>query len=216
MKQYSERVSNKNLRIMNGKPLFYWIYKSLLHVKQIEKIYLDTDSQLIKRTVESYFGHHIIVLDRPDEVRGDMVTANTLIESLLSRIDGDLFLMTHVTNPLLKPETISKAISEYYNRISLYDSLIGVNIHNSNFYNLFGQPINHDPRIVEMSQQVKPVYEENSCLYIFSRNIFDRYGRVGQVPIKFPVNKLESVDINTMEDWVIAEAVMCFEDRAGA
>ncbi len=208
MKEHSERISNKNLQTMNGKPLFYWIYKSLLHVKQIEKIYLDTDSQLIKRAVEHYFGHHIIVLDRPDEVKGDRVTANTLINSLLSRIDGSLFLMTHVTNPLLKSETISRAISEYTNRGSLYDSLIGVNVHNSNFYNLFRQPINHNPRVVEMSQRIEPLYEENSCLYIFTRNIFYHHGRVGQFPIMFPVSKLESVDINTMEDWIIAESIM--------
>lgn len=209
MKMHSDRVPNKNIQKMCGKPLFYWVINTLLKVSGLSKVYVDTDSPVIKHQVQQEFGTEITVFDRDESVRGDEVTANHLIANMLTRIDDNHILMTHVTNPLLKPKTIEKAIEEYWNyREFGCDSLLSVNEHQSNFYSLFGEPINHDPRIVEMSQKRLPMLEENSNLYIFSRETFCKYGRVGLNPRFFAMNKLESIDIDTPEDWVLAEAIL--------
>ena len=146
-----------------------------------------------------------ILLKRQDYLKGNHITANTILKSMLSRIEGDTFLQTHVTNPLLKRDTIEEAMVTYNKNIDIFDSLLAVNTHSAPFYFSDGTPINHAPNIIEQTQKIKPLYEDNSNLYIFSRKVFNQYGRIGNRPYMYPINKLESIDIDTEDDWIIAE-----------
>ena len=52
-------------------------------------------------------------------------------------------------------------------------------------------------------------FEENSCLYIFSKKSFDKTNsRIGMHPYLFTLPKYESIDIDDSEDWEIAESLM--------
>ena len=212
MKEHSERLPHKNIRDFCGKPLFYWVLSTLSKVSQIEKIVIDTDSTMIKEKVHAYFPD-ITILDRPKHLLGDQVTANTLIGGMISKIDGNDFLQTHVTNPLLKASTITSAINCYRSFKRKHDSLFSVTIHNSPCYKFDGEPINHDPETIEQSQLIEPIYEDNSNLYIFSRECFNLWGRVGLNPYLFNICKTESIDINTEEDWKMAEAIKLYEEN---
>lgn len=207
MKERSERVPNKNVRGFNGKPLFCWIIESLLEAKTIDSIVVNTDSPLIGDMVrERYPG--VFVLYRPDYLKGDMVTGNALIKWTLSQLKGEHFLYTHSTNPLLKPETIDRAVELYLSNQATYDSLFGVTKHQFRLYRADGYPANHNPDELIRSQDLEPLYEDNSNLYIFSRGSFRRSGnRIGQRAYMFEVSKTESIDIDTEDDWKIAEAV---------
>lgn len=209
MKEHSERLPNKNVKDFCGKPLFYWIIYNLYEVCQIDKVVVDTDSLSIKEKLISYFPE-ITVLDRPKNLLGNHVTANPLIGNMISKIDGHDFLQTHVTNPLLKSSTISNAINCYRSFKKRHDSLFGVTIHNSPCYKFDGDPINHDPETIEQSQLIEPIFEDNSNLYIFSRECFNLWGRVGLNPYLFNICKTESIDINTEEDWKLAEAIKTY------
>jgi CMP-N-acetylneuraminic acid synthetase len=207
MKEYSERIPHKNTRLMNGKPLFYWIMSTLL-ATEVNEIYIDTDSKNIADEISNHFyDKRIRIFDRRDSVKGDHVTANALIRTMLDRVRGEHFLQTHATNPLLKPETINKAI-RVYQAIPKDMSLLGVNVYQSNFYDYTGKAINHDPHLVTRSQDRRLTFEENSNLYIFSREQFYEYGRVSDGAYLYPISKLESIDIDIEDDWKLAEAVM--------
>ena len=208
MKKNSQRLPNKNIRGFHGKPLLCRIISTLLKVNQIEEICIDTDGQVIKDIVIEHFGdQRVTIFDRPKHLRGDHVGANQLISGLLDRVDGDLFLQTHVTNPLLMSSTIEQAIHKYKYLPTHYDTVIGATRHQSHFYDYQSQPINHDPLKIERTQDLPPVYEDNHTMYIFSRETFNNYGRTGLQPYLFEVNKLEAIDIDTHEDWLMAVGV---------
>ena len=105
MKAHSERVPNKNIRNVNGKPLFHWIMENLSKSKYIDEIIVNTDSQDIAQSANENF--NVTILERPDYLKGDMVGIQPLIEYDLSKTNGEYYLQTHSTNPLLSSKTIT-------------------------------------------------------------------------------------------------------------
>jgi len=206
MKHHSERVPGKNYRRLCGKPLFHWILEALNNSKYIEEIIINTDSDLIANDAQQHF--EVTIHKRPAYLQGDMIIANQLIEYDISESDGDFYLQTHSTNPLLTTETINKAIETFFSQ-SKHDSLFTVTQLQKRLYWPDGQPINHDPNILVRTQDLSVVCEENSCIYIFSKNMFNACkNRIGSNPMLFPINRLEAVDIDDEFDFTIAELLM--------
>jgi N-acylneuraminate cytidylyltransferase len=124
-------------------------------------------------------------------------------------MEGEHFLQTHSTNPLLKTATIDRAVETYFDNLVKHDSLFSVTPLQTRFFWEDGRPINHDPQSLIKTQGLPFVYEENSCIYIFSRKIFEEVGnRIGRCPMMFPMDPYESVDIDEPFDFSIAEALM--------
>lgn len=207
MKATSERVPNKNMKDFNGAPLYHAIMKSLLASKYIEKVVIDTDSKVIAEDAKKNFGERIVIIDRPPEIRGGDVSMNVIINYDLNQLDGEHFLQTHSTNPLLRTETIDKAIETYFKKLDEYDSVFGVTKVQTRFYDKEAKPINHNPDELLRTQDLEPLYEENSNFYIFSKDSFEKANgkRIGLKPKIFEVNKLEAVDIDEPEDFILAE-----------
>jgi CMP-N-acetylneuraminic acid synthetase len=206
MKGHSERVPNKNLRPFCGKPLCHWTILSLQKSHYINNIVVNTDSQEIAENVGQNFDR-VKIIDRPNEIRGDFVSMNVIIAYDLSQLTGEHFLQTHSTNPLLTTETIDRAIELYFRNLGTCDSLFAVTRHNARFYWKDGNPINHDPQEMLRTQDLPPILEENSNLYIFSKESFKQSDnrRIGLKPYLFEMNKLEAIDIDEEEDFLLAE-----------
>ena len=208
MKGHSERISNKNIKQFAGIPLFHAVMNSLLSVRIIKKIVINTDSNEIKNDVLKNFDR-IQIIDRPVEIQGDFVSMNRVIEYDLSILDGEHFIQTHATNPLLKPKTIDVAIHEYFSSLSNYDSMFSVTRLQTRLYREDGIPLNHNPFELLRTQDLPPLFEENSNFYIFSRKSFQMAGfnRIGLKPKMFEVSKLEAIDIDDSEDFSLAESI---------
>jgi len=144
---------------------------------------------------------------RPQNLCGDFVPMNDIIAYDIAQTDFDHFLQTHSTNPLLTQKTLEKAINEYFDSLPQFDSLFSVTKRQSRFFLKSGTPVNHNPNELIRTQDLPPIYEENSNLYIFSKKSFADAGgtRIGLKPNMFEINKLEAVDIDEPEDWDIAE-----------
>jgi CMP-N-acetylneuraminic acid synthetase len=115
-----------------------------------------------------------------------------------------MYLMTHTTNPLLRPATIQKAIQEFTlaQRERNVDSLFTVNKIQTRFYRQDCSPINHDPDNLIPTQNLEPWYEENSNMYIFTRESFAKtQARIGKQPMMMVTPDMESSDIDTPDDW---------------
>jgi CMP-N-acetylneuraminic acid synthetase len=208
LKGHSERVPNKNIRMFGGKPLCCHIIGSLSLARRIGEIIVDTDSPEIKRIVHDHFPD-VKILDRPDGLRGTKVPATPLIEHDLKFASHEYFIQTHATTPLISAATIDRAIEAFFVGLDAgYDSLMGVNRYQTRFYRSDGTPINHDPEIMVPSQDMPVMYEDNSNFYVNTvENFYRRRNRVGRKVIFFEVPKIESLDIDEPEDFVIAEAV---------
>lgn len=208
MRGHSERVPNKNIRDFCGRPLFHRIFDALLKVKYIEAIVVDTDSKAIKQLIKSAYPS-VVIIDRPARLRGDYVSMNKIIGYDISLLSGEHFLQTHSTNPLLTPATIERGIKEYFACLKDgYDSLFSVTEHRVRFYGEDFRPLNHDPRRLIRTQDLSPIYEENSNFYIFSRSSFENKGRrIGLKPYLYKMNRIEATDIDEEEDFRLAESI---------
>lgn len=209
MKAHSERVPHKNIRAFNGKPLYFWMIESLLQSESIKEVIINTDIKSIGEEVK-YFSKGVKVIDRPENLCGDYVSVNALIAHDMGQTDGEYFLQTHSTNPLLTTATINKAIQQYFGSIEKYDSLFGVTRLKKRFYWSDGRAINHDPKDqLVRTQDLQPVYEENSCIYIFSRESFRNAHnhRIGLRPQMFEIDHIEAVDIDEESDFILAETL---------
>jgi N-acylneuraminate cytidylyltransferase len=203
MKGHSERVPNKNIRLLAGKPVFHWIIESLQKCIYINHIVINTDSEEIAESAQDNFD--VTILKRPNFLLGDMVSIQPLIEYDLSQTNAEFYLQTHSTNPLVRPETLEKAIEAFFLQKE-HDALFSVTPVQTRFYWKDGRGINHDPKHLIRTQDLEPIYEENSCFYIFSKQTNLRFrNRLGSNPMMYPIDKLESVDIDTWDDFYWAE-----------
>lgn len=207
MRHQSVRVPGKNYRPLAGKPLFHHIMHTLMNVQELEAILVDTDSPEITAGLEAHFPD-VKILSRPEHLRGDAVSMNEILIHDTGAIKADYYLQTHSTNPLLRAETISSAIQAFFASIPEYDSLFGVTRYQTRLWDQLGRPINHNPNILLRTQDLPPIYEENSCLYIFSRQtLVDRRNRLGERPLMFEIPAIEARDIDNELDFTIAETL---------
>jgi len=208
VKGHSERVPNKNIKNFCGRPLYHVVLTALLQSEYINNVVINTDSDIIMEDTLKHF-ERVVIIDRPKEIQGDFVSMNDIIAYDLSKIEGDHFLQTHSTNPLLQSSAIDLAIESYFKNLNRFDSLFSVTRLQTRLYWKDITPINHNPDELLRTQDLPPVYEENSNFYIFSKKSFSDAGgsRIGQKPQMFEINKLEAVDIDEPEDWEIAESL---------
>lgn len=207
MRHQSMRVPGKNYRPLAGKPLYHHIMSTLLAVPELEVILVDTDSpEIISGLAEHFPG--VITLSRPEHLRGDSVSMNEILIHDTGTIEADFYLQTHSTNPLLRPETVSSAIQAFFAAIPEYDSLFGVTRYQTRLWDQLGRPINHNPNILLRTQDLPPIYEENSCLYIFERKtLVNRRNRLGERPLMFEIPSVEALDIDEELDFTVTEAL---------
>ena len=208
MKANSERVKGKNFRIFNGKPLFRWVLDSLLSLDSIDQVVINTDARAILAENGLVDSDRVLIRDRPSEICGDFVSMNRILADDLAHVPADVYLMTHTTNPLLSGETVRAALARFEAARGEFDSLFSVNRFQTRFYRADGSPVNHDPNNLVRTQDLEPWYEENSNLYIFTRDSFARTkARIGSKPMMFEPPRMESFDIDTPVDWTICEIV---------
>ncbi len=213
IKDHSERVAAKNFRDFCGKPLYHHILHTLNRTYAVDEILVDTDSPRVMGEANK-LSPKIKLVERPEELRGDLISTNRIFEYDLTRTKADIYLQTHATNPLLRPETIAKALQKFIEIEGPYDSLFSVNVYKSRFYKADGSPINHNPDELIRTQDLPPLYEENSCLYIFTNHSFNKQKRrIGEKPHLYPTPSIESIDIDNEFNFRQAELLALYNQE---
>jgi CMP-N-acetylneuraminic acid synthetase len=208
MRHHSQRVPGKNYRPLAGKPLFHHIIETLLNVPEIDQIVVDTDSEAVMDGLRQDFPQ-VQIINRPENLRADDVPMNDILIHDTGQFPADFYLQTHSTNPLLKPETVSRAIHSFLAGYPNRDSLFSVTRLQTRLYDQQGRAINHDPAVLIQTQDLPPVYEENSCLYIFTReNLIKRHHRIGETPKMFEIDADEAWDIDDELDFAICDFLL--------
>lgn len=209
MKANSERVKGKNFREFCGKPLFRWMLDVLLEIHDIDQVVINTDARHMLADNGLTDSDRILIRDRRPEICGDLVSMNLVLADDVENVDADIYLMTHTTNPLMKAATVRSALAAFREAHSAgkADSLFTVDKIQTRFYRADGSPVNHDPNNLVRTQDLEPWFEENSNLYVFTRESFARtHARIGARPMMYESPKFESIDIDTPADWDFAVA----------
>ncbi len=210
MKSHSERVKNKNFRSFNGKPLFQWILETVLSINDISEVIINTDAADRLKNKSLIQTDRIRLRTRKPTLCGDFVSMNKVIEDDVISSNADIYIMTHTTNPLISASTIKAALARFREKLfnNEADSLFTVNRYQTRFYRKDGSPVNHDPDKLIRTQDLEPWYEENSNLYIFTRDSFQKTNsRIGIKPAMFEMPPWESIDIDDQESWDFAEMI---------
>src|SRR5262245_35758494 len=187
MRHSSERVPGKNYRPFNGVPMFHRIVSTLLEVTRISKVVIDTDSATVKEQAAEAFPS-VLVLDRPAHLLGGHTPMTDVLRHDAEQVPSRWYLQTHTTNPLLRVETIDAALDGIEADRDGHDSLFSVTRWHTRLYAADGTPINHDPDVLLRTQDLPPVFEENSNLYVFTAEQIATGRRIGKRPILFEID----------------------------
>jgi CMP-N-acetylneuraminic acid synthetase len=208
MRHHSQRVPGKNYRLLAGKPLYQHIVETLLAVPEISTVVVDTDSEPVMDGLRRDFPQ-VVILPRPEHLRADTIPMNEILLYDTAQVPAEFYLQTHSTNPLLRADTVSRAIQTFLADYPKHDSLFSVTRLQTRLYDQHGRAINHDPNVLLQTQDLPPVYEENSCIYIFNRaNLERRRNRLGDRPLLFEIDADEAWDIDEELDFAITDFLM--------
>jgi CMP-N-acetylneuraminic acid synthetase len=207
MKHSSERVPGKNYRMFGDKLLFEHILQTLLGCSKIDQVVVDTDSETIMDKLNKEYPK-VKVLLRPEHLRPGDTPMNDVLLNTISQVESNFYLQTHSTNPLLTSASIDKAIDQFLGKYPIYDSLFSVTRLQTRLWNELTMPMNHNPSILLPTQDLPPVYEENSCIYLFTEEILrTKHNRIGNRPLMFEIEQIEAQDIDTEQEFLIAESI---------
>jgi CMP-N-acetylneuraminic acid synthetase len=207
MRHNSERVPGKNYRPLNGIPLYHHVIRTLSAVPEIDAIVIDTDSDFIIEDCASHFPH-VRVLLRPENLRDGSIAMNDVLLNTLDQVEADTVIQTHSTNPFLKASTVSAALAMFDKPGSEFDSVLSVTRLQARLWDADTRPVNHDPAVLLRTQDLAPLFIENSCFFIFTPQLLrERGNRIGANPRMFEMAPLEAVDIDVEEDFALAVAI---------
>lgn len=205
MRHDSERVKGKNYRPLGGVPLFGHIVRTLLSCPSVSRVVIDTDSPTIKKRVAKEYPE-VLLVDRPKHLRDGSTPMNDVLLNTVKEVQAELYLQTHSTNPLLSAESIETAIAKFRAARGRNDSLFGVTRLQQRLWDGLARPVNHDSAVLMRTQDLSPIYVENSTMYLFTRDVLEQTGnRIGRNPMLFEVDKLEAHDIDDEADFTLAE-----------
>ncbi len=210
IKEHSERVKNKNFRSFSGKPLYHHIVETLENTFAIDEIIINTDSLIVKNEAPE-LSPKVKIHMRPEDLLGDFMSVNKIIAYDLENSQSDIYIQTHATSPLLKSETIAHAIKDFIDKEDINDSVFSVNRFQSRFFDHQGKAINHNPSELIRTQDLAPIYEENSNFYIFTKSSFAKgQKRIGEKPLLFETSRIESIDIDDEFSFHLAEMLAMY------
>lgn len=207
MRHNSERVPGKNYRLLAGIPLYHHIVRTLIAVPEIDLVVIDTDSDfIISDCAENFPLVHVLL--RAEHLRDGSIAMNKVLLNTLDQVDADIVLQTHSTNPFLKADTLSTALKLFAAPDREFDSVFSVTRLQARLWDGEIRPVNHDPSVLLRTQDLAPLYIENSCFFIFTPELLRERGtRIGAHPFMVEMAPLEAVDIDTEEDFLLAAAI---------
>lgn len=213
IKLNNQRFPGKNTKILNERPTCDYIFNIISKVKTIDEKYVYCSDEAIKPYVEPYSTEGLMFLKRNPYLDGFNVKGLEIIEHFVRDVDADIYVLTHVTQPFTKAESISHALNKVIS--GEYDSAFSA-VELQDYMWVDGKPFNYNLKDIVRTQDLKPIYMETGAFYIFRKSVFtESHQRVGQRPYIQLIDQFEAVDIDTAEDFAFAEAVCRYLDKKG-
>ena len=207
IKEESKRVANKNFKLLGALPLWEHLIRELSY----EDVYIDTDSKLLLENCKKY--NHVKAypreqkfIDYENDSSINLSPALMMIENFLDqhvRDENEIVATPHVTSPFIKKETIKKAALKLDHGCDSVQACVN----HQEFCYFEGQPVNFNPTVIQKTQELKPVQLGNGAFFIFTKKTFKKHkNRTGQNPYFYPIKYPESIEIDNLEDFEVAEA----------
>ena len=201
IKLNNERCPGKNTRLLGGKPLLQHELDKLRKTGLLNNIIVYCSDEAII----PFLPEGVNFLQRP--VYLDLPTSNftQIFESFMSKQDADIYVYAHATAPYITVDTMKQCIEAV--KSGKFDSAFCA-VKLQDYLWQDGNPLNFDPENLPRTQDLKPIYQETSGVYVFTKEVFEKYHRrIGMHPFIKEVSFKEAVDIDNPEDFILAEAL---------
>ena len=205
MKLNNRRLPQKNtMSFTNGKPLFFYILNTLLNTKDIDDVYVYCSDENIKK----YIPKDVKFLRRSKTLDQDSTKMNEVLSDFANDVDADIYVMTHTTAPFISMNSLLKGINSV--KSGKYDSSFAAK-KLQDFLWKDGKPFNYQLDNIPRTQDLEPLFEETSGFYIYKKEVIKKLNRrIGNNPFIVEVNEIESIDIDELQDFQIADAIFNF------
>lgn len=205
IKLNNQRLPGKNIMELSGRPLCDYVFDMICNVDYIDEKYVYCSDQAIKKYIEPHAAEGLAFLERDPYLDGFQVKGLEIIERFIDDVSADVYVLTHVTQPFTRKESIENALKKVL--YEGYDSAFScVCIQDYCWYR--GQPLNYNMQDIVTTQNLEPVYMETGAFFIFRKEVFTTmHQRIGNNPYMQVIDKLEAVDIDTAEDFEFAKVV---------
>lgn len=214
----SKGVPGKNKRMFCGKPLIYWTIDTALKSKAIDKIVVTTDDvdilkdQYIKENVD-------FVIERPKSISGDSANANEYILHVLDTLERALVVKHICILQPTSPLRLSSDIDELYSNVKSSNLECGVTVvdvpHNFSPQSLMIEKLDYIEKCdltseVTLRQNKEQFIARNgAAVYICKVNHFRKHTSIFDKKMaSYKMPMLRSIDIDTQEDFILAELIM--------
>ena len=210
IKTNSTRAPGKNFRVLNGKPLYQHIIDHAIEANCFDCIYIDSDSEEILDYADT---NYLQLIERDPELAKDTANGNDLLWNHYQRYpEYVLYFQLFATAPFLKPKTIRDCVETLTDWGSFFrselDSICTATHEKGWFWKTSNTPL-YRPDILPRSQDAGYLIKETTGLYGVTREALEKYKcRIGANPYFIPVDKVEAMDLDTEEDFKLAE-VLC-------
>ena len=205
IKLHNERLPGKNTMLLGGRPLLQYELVNLRKTALADSISVYCSDEAIC----GYIPDGIRFVKRPAYL--DLPTSNftQIFSEFMKVIDADIYIYAHATAPFIQKDTMKKCVEAV--KSGEYDSAFcAVKI--QDFLWKDNEPMNFDASNIPRSQELEPIFRETSGVYVFRKEVFEKYGRrIGKNPYICEVNYKEAVDINTEADFNLAQALLNYE-----
>ncbi|MBE5918616.1 MAG: acylneuraminate cytidylyltransferase [Pseudobutyrivibrio ruminis] len=202
IKLKNERCPGKNTRMLGNKPLLQYELDSLKATGLCDSINVYCSSE----EVVPYLPEGVNFVKRPEVL--DLPTSNfsQIFENFMNEVDADIYVYAHATAPFIKKETMEQCINAV--KSGEYDSAFcALKLQDYLWQN--GEPLNFDATNVPRTQDLTPIYQETSGVYVFTKDVFkNKHRRIGDKPYVSEVSFKEAVDIDNPEDFDLAEKIV--------
>lgn len=201
IKLNNQRLPGKNLLELEGRPLCSYIFDTVRQIETIDEKYVYCSDDII----QDYIPEGLTYLKRDSYLDGFQVKGLEIIEYFIRDVDADVYVLTHVTQPFTKAESIKGALDKVL--YEGYDSAFScVKIQDYCWYQ--GKPFNYDMKDIVTTQNLEPIYMETGAFFIFRKEVFtELHQRIGKNPYMCIIDQFEAVDIDEAEDFEFAKAV---------
>lgn len=202
IKLKNERLPGKNIKGLCGKPLIQYILESLDRVSAIDNTFVYCSDA----SIESYLTGSSRFLPRPAYLDGANTNFTQIFQEFIRSVDSDIYVYAHATSPFISSATIGECIEKVMD--GAYDSAFTGEIV-QDFLWRDGHPLNFGRDNLPRSQDLPKIIRESSGIYVFMKDVFLKTrGRIGRNPFIKEVSSFEAVDINTPDDFHLAEIIL--------
>lgn len=205
IKLKNERCPGKNIRLLGNKPLLQYELDSLKKTGLCDSINVFCSDE----AVVPYLPEGVHFIKRSASL--DLPTSNftQIFEAFMEVLDADIYVYAHATAPFITVETMRQCIEAV--KSGEYDSAFCA-IKLQDFLWKNGEPLNFDAGNLPRTQDLEPIFQETSGVYVFKKGVFEKYRRrIGKNPFIKEVSFKEAVDIDTGDDFNLAQALINLE-----